>query len=604
MNLISKIENDFSEDRIGDSSMSINQSKNFEQGKDRKTNSVIFEDDFPLDQDSMSKLYFDTFKKFEEGEVIKGTILQLGENEVVIDIGYKSEGTIPLSEFFQDGKVEKLNIGDVIDVFLEKMEDSNGTIVLSKDKADKIKIWTDLEKAYEDKEPVEGRVIKKVKGGLIIDIGVQGFLPGSQIDLKPIKNLDSLVGQKIKLRVIKISKKKANIVFSRRVILEEDRENQRKDMLENIKDGDIARGVIKNITEYGAFVDLGGIDGLLHVTDMSWGRVRHPSELFVVGDKIEAVILKFDREKERVSLGYKQKTMDPWQNANIKYPENSRIRGKVVSIADYGAFIELEEGIEGLIHVSEMSWTKKIKHPSKIISVGETVEAVVLNLDPKNRRISLGLKQIEPNPWLAISEKYLVGSKITGKVRNITDFGIFVELEEGIDGLIHISDLSWTQKVNHPSEVIKKGEKIEALVLNIDIANEKIALGLKQLTTDPWQTISEKYQVGNDAKVKIIKITNFGAFAEIEKDIEGLIHLSELSVKRVSHPSDVVKIDDEIDVKIMKVDSENRKIALSIRAYNEGFDKKEIEAYLANQTEEKLGTIGLEQEKKTVESND
>ena len=605
MNLASKMGKENQKEKKGKIAMSLNNSFAIEQEEDNENRDIglVTYEDTSLDTESMSKLYFDTLKQFEEGEVIKGTIIQIGKNEVIIDIGYKSEGAIPLSEFYKDGHREELNIGDSIDVFLEKMEDSNGSIVLSKDKADKIKIWTDLEKAYEENNTIDGKVIKKVKGGLMIDIGVQAFLPGSQIDLKPIKNLDGLVGQKIKLKIIKINKKKGNIVLSRRVILEQDRETKRKDMLENVKDGDIVEGIVKNITEYGAFVDLGGIDGLLHVTDMSWGRVRHPSELFVVGDKIEAVVLKFDREKERVSLGYKQKTPDPWKNADSKYPEGSKVKGKVVSIADYGAFVELEEGIEGLIHISEMSWTKKIKHPSKILAVGEIVEAVVLNLEKTDRRISLGLKQIEPNPWLTVFEKYPVGSKISGKVRNITDFGIFMELDEGIDGLIHISDLSWTQKIKHPSELVKKGEKIEAMVLNVDIEKGKIALGLKQLKPDPWLIIPETYQVGSDVKVKITKISNFGAFAEIENEIEGLIHLSEMDIKRVSHPSEVVNIGDEVDAKVMKIDLGNKKIALSIRAYKEGLDKKEIEEYLANQAIKNLGNLDIDYEQVMIDSN-
>ena len=410
--------------------------------------------------DDLSALYDKTFKKFVEGEVVKGTVLKIMENEVLVDIGFKSEGVIRKEEFIGSGGSVNVKVGDAIEVLLEKSEDNDGYVVLSREKAEKMKIWDDVEKAYNDGRHIKGRVIERIKGGLAVDIGIRAFLPGSLVDMRPVKNLDSFRGKELHLKVIKVNKKRGNIVLSRKAVLEEENVERKKRTIEMIEEGKIVKGVVKNITEYGVFVDLGGIDGLVHITDLSWGRINHPSELFAVGDEIEVVVLKYDREKQRVSLGYKQKTKDPWETVAEKYPINSRIRGKVVSLTDYGAFVEIEEGVEGLIHISEMSWTKKIKHPSKLLSVSDTVEAVVLEVDQEARRLSLGLKQTEPNPWSLIEEKYRVGQKIRGKVRNLTDFGAFISVDEGIDGLVHISDLSWTKRIKHASDVLKKGDLV------------------------------------------------------------------------------------------------------------------------------------------------
>src|SRR5713226_3147951 len=435
-------------------------------------------------------MYEVSFKNFAEGEVVKGVVLQVSDSEVIVDVGYKSEGIIPIDEFRDETGKISVKAGDTVDVLLEKTEDKEGYVVL-------------------------GRVIERVKGGLAVDIGVRAFLPGSQVDLRPVRNLDSLKGQELRMRVIKVNKKRGNIVLSRKAVLEEENAEKKHHTLETLEEGKVLMGTVKNITEYGAFVDLGGIDGLLHITDMSWGRINHPSEVLNVGEEIKVQVLKFDRESERVSLGYKQLKADPWTTATLKYPTGSRVKGKVVSLTDYGAFVELEQGVEGLIHVSEMSWSKKVKHPSKVLTVGQEVECQVLGIDQEAHRISLGLKQVESNPWNELAEKYPVGSKIKGKVRNLTEFGAFVEVEEGIDGLIHISDLSWTKRVKHPSEVLKKGDTVEAVVLNIDAENQRLSLGLKQLATDMWDEFFSHHKVNDIVQGKVVRVTNFGAFVEL-----------------------------------------------------------------------------------------
>ncbi|MEA3362161.1 MAG: 30S ribosomal protein S1, partial [Thermodesulfobacteriota bacterium] len=476
--------------------------------------------------------------ELKRNDVVEGTIVQVNPDSVVVDVGYKSEGVISLREFADEKGEINVKVGDVYDVLFGGGESDSGLIVLSKEKADRQKIWNSLE----EDAVVEGRILSRIKGGLSVDIGVNAFLPGSQVDLRPVRNLDKVIGQTFDFKIIKLNKRRGNIVLSRRVLLETERESQRNDTLATLEENQVIEGIVKNLTDYGAFIDLGGIDGLLHITDMSWGRVKHPSDILAVGDKINVKILKFDKEKERVSLGLKQIAPDPWLDVASKYPIETKVTGKVVSLTDYGAFIELEEGVEGLIHVSEMSWTKRVKHPNKVLSIGDDVESVVLALDTDNRRISLGLKQIEPNPWDVIGEKFPIGTIIEGQVKNITDFGIFVGVDEGIDGLVHISDLSWTKRIKHPSEAYKKGDLVKAVVLNIDRDNERFSLGLKQLNTDPWETVPTRYARGTIVRGKVTSITDFGIFIELEEGIEGLIHVSELSKEKIDSPKDFTEV--------------------------------------------------------------
>ena len=518
----------------------------------------------------VAKLLERSFQNVEEGRIVRGTIVQIHDSDALIDIGYKSEGTISLREFKNaNGEPIEVHIGDEVDVFLESTEDENGLVVLSKEKADRIQIWEDITKSFEEERVVEGKVCERIKGGLSVDIGVKAFLPGSQVDLRPIRNLESLIGQTIRTKIIKLNRRRGNIVLSRRSILEQERESARQETLENLAEGKIIKGIVKNITDYGVFVDLGGIDGLLHITDISWGRVNHPSELFQLGDEIEVIVLQYDKEHEKVSLGLKQKSEDPWATAEQKYQSGTRVKGKVVSITDYGAFIELETGVEGLVHISEMSWTKRVKHPSKVVSLNDMVEAIVLDLDKQNRRISLGLKQIESNPWAVVAEKYPPGSIVTGIVRNLTDFGAFIELAEGIDGLVHISDMSWTTRVKHPSEILKKGEQVQAVLLSIDVEHERLSLGIKQLQPNPWEGIGASIAVGNNVTGKIVRLTDFGAFVELTNGVEGLLHVSEISQQHVKKPEDVLTIGQEITAKVIKLDEDNRRIGLSIKAYED-----------------------------------
>ena len=518
----------------------------------------------------MQEIYEQSVRDIVEGEIVRGTILEIHDDNVLVDIGYKSEGLIPLKEFRSPAGEITAKVGDVVDVYLEQKEDTEGLIVLSREKAEKIKIWDELSKVYDKGGPVTGTILGRTKGGLIVDIGVRAFLPGSQVDLRPVRDLDKLIGKAFPMKIIKLNQKRGNIVLSRRELLEEERKHLKEATLGNLAEGKVIKGKIKNITEYGAFVDLGGLDGLLHITDMSWGRVSHPSELFQVGDEIEVVVLKFDRTNERVSLGYKQRLPDPWDAVEQRYPVGSKVKGKVVSLTDYGAFIELEEGVEGLVHISEMSWTQRVKHPSKVVAIGDVVEVVVLDVDRGNKRISLGMRQAEPNPWNSIEERYPVGTRVEGRVRNLADFGAFVELEEGIDGLIHISDMSWTKRVRHPSEILKKGDKVEAIVLHVDRTNHRISLGLKQVQEDPWQSsVPEKYRVGMDVQGKVVRLTDFGAFVELEDGVEGLLHVSELSHDRVNKPEDIVQAGQELTLKVIKLDPDERKIGLSLRAFLE-----------------------------------
>ena len=515
--------------------------------------------------DEMMAIYAETFQRVEVGEVVTGTIISVDKNHVLVDIGYKSEGLVSIYEFRDEKGQINAEVGDSVEAMVEWLDDEEERAMLSKEKAAQVKIWDDIKKSHENDEIVEGVILNRVKGGFSVDLGIKAFLPGSQADLRPIRNLDEMVGETFKFKILKFNKKRNNIVLSRRAVLEEELENQRAATLETMYEGKILDGIVKNITEYGVFVDLGGVDGLLHITDISWGRVKHPSELFSVGDSITVKVLSFDKEKNRVSLGMKQLTEDPWLNASEKYPVSSIVAGKVVSLADYGAFVELEVGIEGLIHVSEMSWTRKIHHPSKVVSVGEKIEAVVLDIQPENRRVSLGLKQISPNPWELISDKYPVGTTIEGKIKNITDFGLFIGIDEGIDGLVHISDISWTKRIKHPSEMYKKGDTIHAVVLEIDKKNERFSLGIKQLQPDPWETVVERYEIGKKISGTVTNITDFGVFVELEEGIEGLVHLSEISNEKIKSPSEKFSTGDVIEAKVLNINSSERRIALSIK---------------------------------------
>src|SRR5918996_909275 len=539
------------------------------------------EDMDPQEFASMLEAYDDSFRNMAEGEVVKGTVLKVTDTHVVVDVGYKSEGLIQVHEFLDENGNVTVQPGDIVDVLLERTEDREGYVVLSREKAEKMKIWDEVEKAYAERKVVIGRVIERIKGGLAVDIGVRAFLPGSQIDVRPVRNLDALKGQELRMRVIKVNKKRGNIVLSRKVLLEEENAEKKKHTLDTLAEGKVLTGVVKNITDYGAFIDLGGIDGLLHITDMSWGRVSHPSELFKVNEEIDVIVLKYDPATERVSLGHKQLMNDPWSNVIERYPVGARMSGKVVSLTDYGAFVELEPGVEGLIHVSEMSWSKRVKHPSKVLNVGDTVEAMVLGVDPGARRISLGLKQVESNPWHELSEKYPIGTTITGKVRNLTEFGAFVEVEEGIDGLIHISDMSWSKRLKHPSEVLKKGDTVEAMVLNIDAENQRLSLGLKQLQTDVWDEFFSQHHVGDVVEGKVVRLTNFGAFVELAEGIEGLIHVSEFDDSQHAGKDEKLelKVGESYQMKIIKLIPSERKIGLSIRALKNDEFRADWEAY-------------------------
>jgi small subunit ribosomal protein S1 len=541
------------------------------------------EDD--ADGDSMNELmdmYEESFKRFAEGEVVNGTIISVDKDHVLVDIGYKSEGQIKIHEFVEEDGSINAKVGDVVEVMVEWWDDEEEVVVLSKEKAVKVKVWEEIKKAHDDDGIVQGTIVSRVKGGFSVDIGVQAFLPGSQADLRPIRNLDEMVGQTFDFKILKYNRKRSNIVLSRRAILENERESARSKTLSAITEGKVVEGVVKNITEYGVFVDLGGVDGLLHITDISWGRVKHPSEMFSVGDKIQVKILTLDLERERVSLGMKQLTPDPWTTATANYPVGARITGKVVSLTDYGAFVELEEGIEGLIHISEMSWTRKIRHPSKVVTVGDLVQAVVLDLKPENRRISLGMKQTIPNPWDVISENYPLGTILEGKIKNITDFGLFIGIDEGIDGLVHISDISWTKRIKHPSEVYKKGDTVQAKVLDIDKGNERFSLGIKQLSDDPWKTVAERYKVGKEITGTVTNVTDFGVFIELEEGIEGLVHVSEISKEKVKSPGEQFHVGDVITARVMNINSDERRIGLSIKAMDLADDQSILSEYVNN----------------------
>ena len=514
-----------------------------------------------------------TFDKLKEGSIIKGTITEIRQTEVVVDIGGKSEGLISASEFADLGD---LQIGEEIEIYLEKLEDRDGNPVLSFDRAEQKKNWDNIITKCEEGSIVQGRVKSKVKGGLIVAMGVDAFLPASHIDIQPPKNLDQYIGQTYDYKVLKINLERKNIVLSRRELIEEQRASKRRELLEKINPGDLVKGVVKNITDFGAFIDLDGMDGLLHITDMSWGRISHPSEMLKQGEEIEVMIIEINRAKERVSLGLKQTKSNPWENIENKYPIGAHVMGKVVNLVPYGAFIEIEEGVEGLVHVTEMSWTKRITKPSELLRVGDDVEAVVLGIQKDEEKISLGIRQLDPNPWDMVVHNYPVGAHVHGKVRNITTYGAFVELEEGIDGMVHVSDMSWTRKVNHPSEVLKKGEEVDAVVLDVDTGNQRISLGMKQLAEDPWGDINGRFRIGDVVTGVVSKITSFGAFVELQDHIDGLVHISQISEDRVEKIKDVLNVGDDVTARVIKIDLDERRIGLSIKAAN--YDDEQLAA--------------------------
>ncbi len=536
-------------------------------------------------EEEFKELYEESLKTFQEGEVVKGRIVSVDKEFVMVDIGYKSEGRIPLHEFLTPSGEITAQIGEGVDVLIEKRDDEEGDILLSKERAAKILVWDEISRIYREDGVIEGKIVGKVKGGLTVDIGLPAFLPGSQIDLQPVRDMDNLLGASFLFKILKYNKKRNNVVLSRRVLLEKERESQRNTILNTIEPGQVMEGVVKNITDYGIFIDLGGIDGLLHVTDMSWGRASHPSELCKVGDILRVKVLNFDRERQRVSLGLKQLHPDPWTSVTERYPIGRRIKGKIVNLTDYGAFVELENGVEGLIHVSEMSWTQKVKHPSKIVSVGDVVEAVVLSVDADKKRISLGMKQVEPNPWDVIAEKYPVGTVIEGKIKNITDFGLFIGIDEGIDGLVHISDISWIKRVKHPSELYKKGQEVQAKVLHIDKEQERFSLGIKQLEPDPWEEIPKKYPTGSVVRGVITNVTDFGIFVEIEEGVEGLVHVSEASKEKIKTPVGLFKVGDTITAKVINITKKERRIGLSIRRAKKDEEQTLIKEYLSGSKE-------------------
>jgi small subunit ribosomal protein S1 len=515
---------------------------------------------------------------FDDTTVVAGTVIKLTDKHVVVDVGMKSEGLIPIEQVLDHTGQPKLKAGDTVEVVIER-EEAEGGYLLSYDKAQRHRVWDVIEKAANEKTPVTGIVLGRVKGGLTVDIGIKAFLPGSQLEIRPVRNLDAYIGQPIEIRVIKLNKKRGNVVVSRKEILEEEQNAKRSTTLEHLEEGSVLTGTVKNLTDYGAFVDLGGIDGLLHITDMSWGRLTHPRDLVNVGDEIQVKVLKFDKDKQRVSLGFKQLTPDPWLDAVERYPIGARVRGRVLSVTDYGAFVELEQGIEGLVHVSEMTWSKRMKHPSKLVKPGDEVETVVLSVNPSDRRISLGMKQLQENPWEHLSARYPTGANVEGRVRNLTDFGAFIEIEDGIDGLVHVSNLSWTKRVKHPSEVLKKGEKVKAVVLGVEPENRRLSLGIKQLQPDVWDTFFAQHRVGDVVHGKVLRTAQFGAFVEIAEGVEGLCHVSEATDNHGAPAK--LEQGQEHDFKIIKMNQDEKKVGLSLRAVGEEASRADVEAYKA-----------------------
>lgn len=531
------------------------------------------------------------FDNLQEGSIIEGTIIEIRPNEVIVDIGGKSEGIIPAHEFVD---IDELQVGETIEVFLEKLEDREGNPVLSFDKAEQKKNWENILSECEEGSIIQGRVKAKVKGGLIVSIGVDSFLPASQIDIQPPKNLDQYVGQTYDFKVLKINQDRKNIVVSRRELIEEQRLEKRRKLLEEVKPGDTRQGIVKNITDYGAFVDLDGLDGLLHITDMSWGRVSHPSEMLRQGEEVTVMIIEVNRERERVSLGLKQLADNPWDNIEKKYPAGARVHGKVVNLVPYGAFVELEEGVEGLVHVTELSWTKRINKPSEVLRIGEEIDAVVLGVQKDEQKISLGVRQLDVNPWDMARHNYPPGARVRGKVRNLTSYGAFVELEEGIDGMIHVSDMSWTRKINHPSEMLKKGDEVDAQVLDVDAEQQRISLGMKQVSKDPWEEIEAYFKIGDVVEGKVSKITNYGAFVELQNDIDGLVHISQISEERIEKVKDVLSVGQTVSARVIKIDRDDRRIGLSIKAahYDSQQLEAEVAAYDSLQGDDELTSLG------------
>ncbi|HSZ77398.1 MAG TPA: 30S ribosomal protein S1 [Chthoniobacterales bacterium] len=540
----------------------------------------------------MQELIAKSLRDFKEGSIVKGRVLEIRPREVLVDIGYKSEGVIPASEFDDMNDVE---VGDEVEVLLEKLENEDGMVVLSKEKAAHKQNWDKIVKVFEGDGLIKGKVKAVVKGGLTVNIGVEAFLPGSQIDIVPPKDLQQFVGNTYDFKIVKINDERKNVVLSRREIIEQERAEKRARFLDTVKLGDTVKGVVKNLTDFGAFIDLDGMDGLLHITDMTWGRLTHPSELLKIGQEIDVVVLDINKEKERVSLGLKQTQRNPWDKIEERFPVGATVHGKVTNLVPYGAFVEIEEGVEGLIHVSELSWTKRITRPSDVLTQGQQIEAVVLGVNKEEQKISLGVRQLEPNPWDAIEHKYVIGSRVKGKIRNMTAYGAFVELEEGIDGMIHVSDLSWTRKINHPSEVLKKNDEVEAIVLDIDKVNQRISLGVKQLDSDPWKEIDQKYKIGDLVHGKVTKLASFGAFVQLQDDIDGLVHISQLSEEHVAKVKDVLKVGQEVEARVIKVDKAERRIGLSIKAahYSDEELRRETEAFDSLRPGEDM--VGLEQ---------
>jgi len=547
--------------------------KNVTEAGQKGSEEMSFADLFEMEENSsVSKV----------GDVIMGTVVGVVDDHVLVDIGDKAESYIPLSEFRTEGEEPEINIGDSFEVFVEKRKEEGG-LLLSREKAIGIKVWEEIAKIQAEDGTIDGKIENRVKGGMSVDIGVPAFLPYSQIDLRPVKDLDSLIGETFPFKILKFNRKRNNVVISRRAILEKDREKMRDDMRKSLEEGMVVKGTVTNITDYGLFIDLGGMDGLCHITDLSWGRVSHPAKLYKVGDEIDVKILKYDHESDRVSLGIKQMRPDPWATVTERYPLGSKTVGKVVSITDYGVFVELEEGVEGLIHISEMTWSKKPRHPSKLVAVSDEVEVMVLNIETETKRISLGMKQLHPNPWDLVSENYPVGSIIEGKIKNITDFGIFIGIEEGIDGLIHVSDLSWTERIKHPTEKYAKGDTIQAVVLKIDRENERFSLGIKQLEPDPWQAALNNYPTGAIVEGKITNVTDFGIFVQLEEGVEGLVHVSEISKEKINTPVGMYNVGDNLQVKVINVSSKDRKIGLSIKALDDEPGEDSLKDYKKKQ---------------------